>query len=883
MRQVSQEFRNAVQRNTSVAVKATLALANGTELDLVNSDFVIGSVSFDEATSSTGSFDIGSAIVGQFKATIANYDGKFSRYDFSGSTITPSVGTVVNGTMEWLQIGVYDIDRPTSTGRSIEIQAYDKLNSMKVALNTVGISYPTTLGDIALKLCDACGVTLESSAFPNNDYQVKDAPRLVDSDTCLSGIAWVAQIACCYVKCSNLGHIVFDWYDPADFKDAANLDGGTFNTSTVPYSDGDAADGGTFDDYSSGAKVDAGGFSNRNFWVLARNQQSKVSTDDVTITGVSVTAQDEETSEGGIAEKGETALSGKTGYVLSISGNKFVSFGTAQRVADLIAPNVVGLKFRTFSASTLGNPVMECGDAVYVTDYTANAYRSYITQLTYTVGSYESVACNAETPTHNAAINASAATKTLQETRALVANERSSREAALSRLSNQISEKAGLYQTVETLGDGSKVFYLHDAETVGRSKTIWKMNAQAIAVSVDGGKSYTSGISADGNAILNRVYAIGLNADYLNVGTIKGPSHFVVSSSTLLYNTSSYPMTSADALDFAGLTWNSSKSRAEVSSRYVYLSSNFSGKVAYPGAILCTYMIEATADGAQKPDLRYQVKKYDGTLEWRTYAYDKGVSKSGEMYTFTDTAEFADDVSEVINCGLDFHVDKPPFVLLSMTASLCSGEDKTSTWNLETGQLITDGMIATNVYASGHIDSSSGSIGSFEISDGSIVGKYLKISDKDFSAISFLTIDENGSQKKIGSIGNDFYVDGEVRHEETRGVSIDLDADTSFFSVSRKNSASDKYYKMKLAYSASEFGSFSADTINMLAPLDMHGHKITNIGGGVSAKFYTSVINDISFNDGAIHFGAYTNGCYLKFTNGILTEYNWQSGHIDKE
>ena len=634
--------------------------------------------------------------------------------------------------------------------------------------------------------------------------------------------------------------------------------------------------------YPSGDDVDAGGFSNRRFWVLARNQQSKVSTDDVTITGVSVTAQDEETSEGSIAEKGETALSGKTGYVLSISGNKFVSFGTARRAADLIAPNVVGLKFRTFSASTLGNPVMECGDAVYVTDYTANAYRSYITQLTYTVGSYESVACNAETPTHKNAINASVATKTLQETRALVANERSSREAALSRLSDKIAAKAGLYQTVETLDDGSKVFYLHDAETIGRSKTIWKMNAQAIAVSVDGGKSYTSGISADGNAILNRVYAIGLNADYLNVGTIKGPSHFVVSSSTLLYNTSSYPMSSTDALSFAGLTWDSSNSRAKVSSRYVYLSSNFSGKFTYPGAILCTYMIEATADGAQKPDLRYQVKKYDDTFEWRTYAYDKGLSKSGEMYTLTDIAEFADDVSEVINCGLDFHVDKPPFVLLSMTASVCSGEDKASTWDLETGQLITDGMIATNVYASGHMDSSSGSIGSFEISDGAIVGKYLKISDNDFSAISFLTIDDNGSQKKIGSIGNDYWVQDDVEHKDVKGIAVDMDTDTSFFSVDYKSDANKDSYNMKFMYSAKEFGEFSADTINMLTTLDMHGHKITNIGGGVSAKFYTSVINDVSFNNGAVYFGAYTNGCYLKFTNGILTEYNWQSGHIDK-
>lgn len=520
MRQVSQEFRNAVQRNTNVSVKASLTLGDGTVLDLANSDFVIGTVSFDEATSSTGSFDIGSAIVGQFKATIANYDGKFSKYDFSDSTITPSVGTIVNGSMEWLQVGVYDIDRPTSTGRSIEIQAYDKLNSMKVALDTVSISYPTTLGDIALKLCDACGVTLESSAFPNNDYQVKDAPRLVESDTCLSGLAWVAQIACCYVKCNNLGHVVLDWYDPSDFKDSANLDGGTFNTKDKPYSDGDVADGGTFDDYSSGDKVDAGTFSNRRFWVLARNQQSKVSTDDVTITGVSVTAQDQESDDGGIADKGETALSGKTGYVLSISGNKFVSFGSAQRVADLISPNVAGLKFRTFSASALGNPVMECGDAVYVADYTGNTYKSYITQLTYTVGSYESVACNAETPTHKAAINASVETKTLQEVKRIVAREHDAREVALNNLAEKISEKAGLYSTKDTLQDGSSVYYLHDAETLGRSKVIWKMTAAAIAVSVDGGKSYVTGITADGNAILNRIYAVGINADYINTGTI---------------------------------------------------------------------------------------------------------------------------------------------------------------------------------------------------------------------------------------------------------------------------------------------------------------------------------------------------------------------------
>ena len=46
------------------------------------------------------------------------------------------------------------------------------------------------------------------------------------------------------------------------------------------------------------------------------------------------------------------------------------------------------------------------------------------------------------------------------------------------------------------------------------------MTAAAIAVSVDGGKSYVTGITADGNAILNRIYAVGINADYINTGTI---------------------------------------------------------------------------------------------------------------------------------------------------------------------------------------------------------------------------------------------------------------------------------------------------------------------------------------------------------------------------
>ena len=876
MRNVTQEFRNAIQQNTNVLVRAMLTLADGTQVKLNNKDFVIGTVSFDQATSSTGSFDIGSAIVSQFKATIANYDGKFSSYDLSGSTIIPYVGAIVNGSKEWLQIGVFDIDRPISTGRTIAIQAYDKLNSMKIALNTVSISYPTTLGDIALKLCDACGVTLESSAFPNNDYQVKDAPKLVDSDTCLSGIAWVAQIACCYVKCDEYGQIVFDWYDPYDFKDAANLDGGTFNTKTVPYSDGDTADGGTFDDYSSGVKVDAGEFSNRNFWVLARNQQSKVSTDDVTITGVSVTAQDKQ-SDNGYDEKnkGETYLAGSKGYVLSITGNKLVLFGKAQEVAELIQPNVVGLKFRPFSASVLGNPVMECGDAAYVADYTGNMYKSYITQLTYTVGSYESVSCNAETPTHNAAIHASATTKTLQETKALVANERSAREAALERLATQISEKAGLYETTETFSDGSKIFYLHDAETLGRSKTIWKMNAQTIAVSVDGGKTYTTGISADGNAVLNRIYAIGINADYITTGIIKsqGGEKKNLTSRKVSLSKSDLSTSANDSL-FDGV--NRVGSDLYVNSNTLFVNTELDcsngSYTDYSMSIVFEVdnQIGETNLLSTNVETLISVRSRAGmTNETFNIAHNKNLDTSSGTIVITYTMGASGMAGIYAFHG--FVIDLPGWNsnckarIVGVTANVSSYNKGTeSSWNLETGKFKSEDAELT-----GKITANSGRIGSFTIgNDGEISSDNVEITKTDMC----ITLDDGTF---VGRIGKTI----DTNDKGNVGLVFDLENSSHYMSWGYKENSSDDYYMNKLSYfSPNYYKSSFRNQIVAGCDLNMNGHTLKNTGGFSGTLNLAVMMNANS--DGSF---SYSNGCSLKFKNGLLTNIVWPSGYYYEE
>ena len=87
-------------------------------------------------------------------------------------------------------------------------------------------------------------------------------------------------------------------------------------------------------------------------------------------------------------------------------------------------------------------------------------------------------------------------------------------------LTSLITQSFGVFKTEEVLGDGSTVFYLHNKPTLAESKTIWKMTADAFAVSTDGGKTWNAGMDSSGNAVVNVLSAIGINFDWASGGTL---------------------------------------------------------------------------------------------------------------------------------------------------------------------------------------------------------------------------------------------------------------------------------------------------------------------------------------------------------------------------
>lgn len=515
----SSEFRALVSSNHTLLVRARLRLADGTVEELSGSDLM--GVSMEEATSSDGSFDIGAAVIGSATVTLQNFGAQWDACDFTGASIALWVGKeLTDGTTEWLRRGTWWVDQPDSYGGTIGLSCLDALSRLEVPWGSAGLAFPATVGEVSEACCRAGGVALDSADFPGHDAAIPATATVPDGSTCLDALRWAAQAAGLFARATPEGRVAMGWYDLSALEGEDWLDGEGFDGGTPSYQSGDDADGGTLADYSMGDRADGGTFdSSRDRPHLYAFSQLTVGTDDVVITGVSVTAQDEAT-DGGTGSPGGTTLVGSEGYVLSVEGNPLVPYGHDAEVAKRLAARVVGMRFRPLSGTFPSDPTLQAGDAAVVTDRRQNSHMTLLTSVSLTVNGGVRVACSAKSASRNSAERAGAATSAYVAARKDTDRKLSSRDLAIRDLRQRLDDSGGLYHTEERLSDGSTVFFMHDKPTVAESRVIWKMTAEAVAVSTDGGKTYATGLSANGDAVLNRIYAIGINADHITTGTL---------------------------------------------------------------------------------------------------------------------------------------------------------------------------------------------------------------------------------------------------------------------------------------------------------------------------------------------------------------------------
>lgn len=473
MRNLSTEFKEQQNSGNRNYLKyADFTFTDGSTLSITDKDLWSNGFKFEDAVSQNGSFDIGAAIVNKLTLQINNFSGKYTDYIWDGARVVCHIGLELSTGIEKIRICTMTVtDAPYQNTAIISLTCEDSMRLFDRDYSDSKLTYPATRLQIIQDACEVCGVTLQSTRFDNDDLVIQNRPD-DSSITFRQVIAWMAQMGCQWAKTDAYGRLCIGWYE---------------KESNIP---------------ANITSKDTSGFTP---WLY-----------DLEITGVKVTEYSSNSSE----SNAKTYQSGDEGYIIDISENKLIQPGTGQTICSIIAERCVGLKFRPFTTSALTDIALEAGDAITITDRNGEEHKSYLTSLTLNPGTFEQLECSAKSVSRNKQKQYTLNQQAQSEYRKSLRDERTSREKALEELSQRLAESSGTYTTVETQPDGSNIYYLHNKPQLSDSDIVWKMTAEAWAVSTDGGQHWNGGMTVDGDVIARILTATGVNADWIKTGAL---------------------------------------------------------------------------------------------------------------------------------------------------------------------------------------------------------------------------------------------------------------------------------------------------------------------------------------------------------------------------
>lgn len=491
----SNTFKEKLQDGEQVIEIVEITFADGTTKTLEN-EIMIGNNDFSDCAESS-SFPVGATVCKTMKLELDNTEGQWKDYNFYQAKVhaylklqtsvaepasesiwmndfyEPILDTDGNSIVlsraasedrcETIDKGIYTITTPEQYGEILSFTALDDMYKTNAKYYSA-LTLPQPIMALVRDACESLNIPMGFSSMAHGNVVVTALP---DNMTFRQLIGWAAMLETANARIDNRGYLQFiKW----------NF-GAVENGSLVPIK---------LEDYVNSPTL---------------------SSDDIVITGIRVKNKESE------------SLFGTTGYVLELENN-LLSDSDLGTVAAWIGGNLVGARFRNLQGDLIYNPLLEFGDMAYSFDRNGNKYLTPITDVSSPLNGITTVKTQADDPVRNSSTYMSEATKALVEARQLVKDERTEREKAVERLNNTLKTSGGLYMTVEPQDDGSNIYYAHNKPTLEESDIVWKFTAEAIGISMDGGKTYPYGLNINGELIARLLYAEGINASYINAGAL---------------------------------------------------------------------------------------------------------------------------------------------------------------------------------------------------------------------------------------------------------------------------------------------------------------------------------------------------------------------------
>lgn len=544
---ISNAFREKLEAGEPVRMAVDITFPDGTK-KTINKDIMNGDNGFSDCAESS-SFPVGATVCKTLALSINNDQEQWKNYNFYGAKIhaylklqtsyaaPESVSTLLDESynpildstgdpivatqtatkdiIETIDKGIYTVTTPEQYSDIINITALDDMYKAN-KVYTSGLKLPQSLINLVRDACKTVGIGMNLT-MDHGDIIIRSIP---DSMTFRQLFGYAAMIESANARIDYSGNLQFvKW----DFGKMESDNAATVDTDGFIHF-GDANPSIDTDGFVSlpGWTINAEGFLALTSGpgsdvqrLMAYANPPALSSDDIVITGIKVTnGQSNDDTDAKYS-----AMYGEEGYVLELE-NELIDTDQLQTVANIIGEQIVGARFRNLEGDLVYNPLVEFGDMVYTYDRLGNKYLTPLTDVSGNVGGLTTVKTQADDPIRGSSDFYGNSTKAIVAARQMVQKETSAREEAIQRLAETLNSSSGLYMTQEPQQDGSIIYYMHNKATIAESNIIWKLTAEAFAVSVDGGKTYPYGFAVTGELITRLLYAEGINADYINAGTL---------------------------------------------------------------------------------------------------------------------------------------------------------------------------------------------------------------------------------------------------------------------------------------------------------------------------------------------------------------------------
>lgn len=489
---VSTQLKKESLTNRNYYVTANVTLSNGTTLKLGKKDFYLSGNSLVDSADS-GDFPVGVAIEKTASLSLVNDDGRFDGYNFNAARFVIFLNVQLSDRIEAIKRGTYIVSKKPATASEISLSLLDKMHNADKTYDS-NLSFPCTVKELLSECCQQCGITLGDAMFPNADFQIQKAPSNVTYRTVIGMCAGIAGGNARIDENDLLRIITFD----KTFTNTTIYDGGAVKN----WTGGDNLDGGTLKPWTTGTVIDGGTLSNNDYHALFSIQNLQYDVDDVIVTGVKYVEDETE------------YMSGQDGYVITID-NQLLS-GNAQAGVEAIGKQLIGLRMRPFSCDGIANGYATFGDPVEFIDTKNRVFRSFVTDIEFVFGGSTSWSCSAKSAEEDASEFIGEQQAVVEQAKKDTEKKLSAYDVKLKQMNELAANTLGFFYTEEAQEDGSVITYRHDKPTLADSKVIYKTSADGFFLSVDGGQTWKAGFDSNGDAVLNILYAIGIQSEWIN-------------------------------------------------------------------------------------------------------------------------------------------------------------------------------------------------------------------------------------------------------------------------------------------------------------------------------------------------------------------------------